>query len=333
MKFGAVSLDEALGAVLAHSVDLGGRRLRKGCVLGADEIAALRNAGKTEVIVARLQDGDVDENAAATQLAAALVPDQDAANLRLEAAFTGRVNVIARCPGVVLLDADRLTQANRIDPGVTVATVPAFQQMAAGGMVATVKIIPYGVAGDALQAACDTATAALRLAPVVLRRAGLIVTEIAGGPGRKGEAAIRTRLEALGIVLDEVRVVAHETGALAGALSEISGELVLILTGSATSDPYDVGPEAVRRAGGTVQRFGMPVDPGNLLFLGDNGGRPVIGLPGCARSPKLNGADWVLSRVACGVPVSDADFAGMAVGGLLKEIPTRPQPRAGKRKS
>ena len=72
------------------------------------------------------------------------------------------------------------------------------------------------------------------------------------------------------------------------------------------------------------------VDPGNLLFLGTLSERPVIGLPGCARAPALNGADWVLARVMCGINVTDADIAAMGVGGLLKEIPSRPQPRAGK---
>jgi molybdenum cofactor cytidylyltransferase len=73
----------------------------------------------------------------------------------------------------------------------------------------------------------------------------------------------------------------------------------------------------------------MPVDPGNLLFVGSLGGRPVVGLPGCARSAALNGADWVLERLAAGLAVTDADIAAMGVGGLLKEIPQRPQPRAG----
>jgi molybdenum cofactor cytidylyltransferase len=127
------------------------------------------------------------------------------------------------------------------------------------------------------------------------------------------------------------RIVPHDTAALAQALQDIAGEVVLILTASATSDIADVAPEAVRQAGGRVDRFGMPVDPGNLLFLGALGSRPVIGLPGCARSPALNGADWVLSRIVCGLPVTGADIAGMGVGGLLKEIPTRPQPRAGRR--
>ena len=157
----------------------------------------------------------------------------------------------------------------------------------------------------------------------------MIVTDIPGGPSNeKGIAAIRGRTEALGLDLCDVQIVPHRVDALAKAVSRTAGDLLMILTGSATSDPDDVAPSAVRLAGGQVDRFGMPVDPGNLLFLGSMQDRPVIGLPGCARSPALNGADWVLSRIACGIETTGSDIAGMGVGGLLKEIPTRPQPRA-----
>ena len=111
------------------------------------------------------------------------------------------------------------------------------------------------------------------------------------------------------------------------ALSEAPGEMVLILTGSATSDIADTAPAALVAAGGGVIHYGMPVDPGNLLFLGDLAGKPVIGLPGCARSPALNGADWVLERLICGISVSADDIMGWGVGGLLKEIPERGHPR------
>jgi molybdenum cofactor cytidylyltransferase len=71
----------------------------------------------------------------------------------------------------------------------------------------------------------------------------------------------------------------------------------------------------------------MPVDPGNLLLIGSAGGVPVLGAPGCARSPVENGFDWVLMRLLAGLKVRRADLTGMGVGGLLMEIVTRPQPR------
>ena len=143
----------------------------------------------------------------------------------------------------------------------------------------------------------------------------------------KGQKAVEARLRALGMRLAGVLTVAHDSAAIADALGRVDGAMALILTGSATSDLDDTAPQAVRQAGGTVARFGMPVDPGNLLFHGRIGARPVIGLPGCARSPALNGADWVLERLACGLEVTDDDIAAMGVGGLLKEIPLRPQLR------
>ena len=329
MKFGAVPLDAAEGAVLAHSVATRDGRLRKGRLLGADDIAALRTAGETEVIVARLDPGDVGEDAAASRLAdAVLAPG---GGLRLSNPFTGRVNLLAKGPGVVALDVQALEAVNAVDPMITIATVPPWQQMAEGGMVATIKIISYAVAETALRQACAAAgTGAVDLRPPVLKSARLIITEIPGGAGDKGRAAIADRLEALSVTLDEVVMVPHRRAPLAQAIAEGLSDLTLILTGSATSDIDDVAPSALRAAGGTLERFGMPVDPGNLLFLGALSGRPVIGLPGCARAPALNGADWVLSRVVCGVPIGPADIAGMGVGGLLKEIPTRPQPRRGR---
>jgi molybdenum cofactor cytidylyltransferase len=83
----------------------------------------------------------------------------------------------------------------------------------------------------------------------------------------------------------------------------------------------------LEQIGGRVEHFGMPVDPGNLLMIGTSASRPVIGAPGCARSPKENGFDWVLMRLLAGLPVPREDITGLGVGGLLMEIVTRPQPR------
>ena len=330
MFFGEVALGVAEGAVLAHSEAVPGGRLRKGIVLGAAEIAALRAAGLARVTVARMEAGDVGEDAAAARLAAALVPDPVAQGLRPSAAFTGRVNLHAVGPGIVELDATAIHRMNLIHPAITLATLTPFHRVTAGTLVGTVKIIAYGVEEAALVAACAAARAAIRVRPVVLRDAGLVLTDAPGLEAKlaaKGRRAIDGRLRALGMRLAAVETVPHEEGAIAQALRGLPGDVALILTGSATSDLMDTAPQAVRAAGGEVFRFGMPVDPGNLLFHGRQGGRPVIGLPGCARSPALNGADWVLERYACGLAVGDADIAAMGVGGLLKEIPLRPQLR------
>ena len=112
MKFGPVATDTAEGAVLAHSVTAGGKRLRKGLVLSAAHVATLLGDGVPEVTVARLDAGDIGENTAAGQLAAALVPDARAAGLRITTAFTGRVNLIAERPGVACLDVPALERFN-----------------------------------------------------------------------------------------------------------------------------------------------------------------------------------------------------------------------------
>ncbi|WP_347313177.1 molybdopterin-binding protein [Defluviimonas sp. SAOS-178_SWC] len=332
MRFGPVPVAEAGGAVLAHSLMVGGRKLPKGRVLAAEDVAALAAAGIALVTVARLDPGDVGEDAAAQRLASALVPDPGLAGLKLTAPHAGRVNLNATVPGIVDIDVDRIHALNRLDPALTFATLAPYTRATPGMLVGTVKVISYAVAGAVLDAACAAAGGAVRVRSVARRSAGLILT-VAGGGGaddklaRKGCEAVAGRLRALGMDLAEVVTVPHETGAIAAALKGLRGEMALILTGAATSDLHDTAPEAVRAAGGHVARFGMPVDPGNLLFLGSFGDRPLIGLPSCARSPALNGADWALERLACGIEVSDLDIAAMGVGGLLKEIPIRPAPR------
>ncbi|MFN0113157.1 MAG: molybdopterin-binding protein [Paracoccaceae bacterium] len=334
MRFGPVPLDAAEGAVLAHSMMAGGRKIGKGRVLTADDIALIAGEGVRGLTVARLDPGDVGENEAAERLARALVPDEGAAHLTLTVPVNGRVNLQAAGPGVTLVDAARVGALNRVDPALTLATLAPFTRVAKGTLCGTVKVIAYAVAGEALARAEAVARGAVTVRPVALKSAGLILTDAPGQAEKlnaKGREAVAGRLRALGMTLAGTVTVPHERGAIREAIGRVGGEMILILTGAATSDLHDDAPGALRDAGGEVERFGMPVDPGNLLFLGRFGGRPVIGLPGCARSPALNGADWVLERLACGIAVGGEDIAGMGVGGLLKEIPIRPEPREGRR--
>ncbi len=336
MKFGAVKLVKAEGAILAHSMQAGQPpyakglcyRIAKGTFLNAQHLADLAAEGHDEITVAQLETGDLHEDAAALTLAQALVPDEQSQGIRISDAGAGRVNLYALGAGVVRLDRSALEALNSVDPMITIATVPDYHRVDAEGMIATIKIISYGVEAAALEQAGAGAAGAIRVLSPVFTSASLIETRVSREmPPDKGRRSMAGRLHRLGVSLSDRVVVPHREAELAEALAEAPGEVLLILTGSATSDPLDVAPEALRRAGGSVTRFGMPVDPGNLLFLGEYQGRPVIGLPGCARSPALNGADWVLERVLCGCTVTSADIAAMGIGGLLKEIPTRPMLR------
>ena len=325
MRFGPVPVAGALGAILAHREVAGDLVLSKGHVLTKADLTALASAGYTQITVAQLDPGDVGEDTAAAVLAAALVGA--APGLRLGTAATGRVNVIADTPGLAALDAAALHALNRINPMITVATVPDLHRMEPGGLVATIKIIAYAVPQADLDAACAAGQGAIALHHPQIDRVALVETRAGRDLGDKGERSLRIRLDRLGVGFAGRDLVDHDSAAIAAALAACDAPLICILTGSATSDLHDTAPEALRQAGGEVLHFGMPVDPGNLLFIGALGERPVIGLPGCARSPALNGADWVLERLLCGVAVTPDDIAAMGVGGLLKEIPSRPRPR------
>jgi molybdenum cofactor cytidylyltransferase len=332
MKFGPRNVRDAQGAILAHSVLAAKRRLRKGTVLGAADISDLEAAGIDQVTVAVLSPDDVHEDAAAEQLAKSLVPPGDTSSLRLSAPFTGRVNIYAEADGIVRIDRDAVNRFNRITDAITVATVHDLQRVTKRALIATVKIIPFATSQANVRDASAAAPGALRFQPFERRQVALIMTRTPGMKPSlltKGAGAVAHRINGLGCELSEPVIVAHEPGALARALGAVKADLVLILTGSATSDEIDVGPAALVAAGGQLVRFGMPVDPGNLLFIGRLGEKTVVGLPGCARSPALNGADWVLERLISGISVSASDIAAMGVGGLLKEISTRPQSRGG----
>ncbi|MFC3072865.1 molybdopterin-binding/glycosyltransferase family 2 protein [Shinella pollutisoli] len=330
MIYGEVPVCEAVGTRLAHSVRAEGLSLRKGHAVTEADRAALERAGVERVIAVRLEAGDIGEDEAAVMIAQAIPPG----NVSLGPAATGRINLHATVNGLFVADRFAIDRLNRIDPAITIATLPDHSTVAAGDMVATIKIIPLAVAGDlARRAAAVMAEGrALQVKAFSPRRVGLVATEL---PSLKPSVMDKTRrlleqrLKPSGSRVTGERRVPHATApvaeAIAGAVAE--NDLVVVFGASAVADPNDVIPAAIRAAGGEVEHLGMPVDPGNLLVLGRVGAVPVLGAPGCARSPKENGFDWVLARIFAGENPGPEEITGMGVGGLLAEIPSRPQPR------
>ncbi len=330
MKFGRIHIDDAEGAILAHSVDAGALKLRKAHRISREDVLLLADAGIGEVSAAVLEPGDLDENEAAAHLASALVGP----GVEARQAATGRVNLHARTAGIFSVDAGAVHAVNAVDPEITLATLADHVTVDPGTMVATVKIIPFGVAAAKVDAAVKAlrGAAVLRVHAFSARRVALVQTVL---PSTKPTVLDKTtkvteqRLRRSGSTIAVENRVNHDAGELSVTLRRLerSADIIIIFGASAVSDDDDVVPAAIRLAGGTVERVGMPVDPGNLLVLGTLSGKQVIGAPGCARSQKTNGFDWVIDRLFAGLAV-DADSIGrMGVGGLLTEIAARPQPR------
>ncbi len=332
MKFGPVPLEEARGAIMAHSQRVGERMIRKGSVLDEAALTALREADRKEVIVARLEPGDVPEDIAADRLAQPLVSPF----LARTRAATGRVNLTAEVPGLLRVDTAMINRLNTIDESLTLGTLPDYAIVAPKDLVATVKIIPFSVPGNVLavaEALIRQAGSPLAVHPFHHLKVGLVVTELPGlkdSVTEKTIAATEQRMTQLtGSLLPPLHAQ-HEETPIAKALETLisqGADLLLVVGASAVVDRRDVGPSGIVRAGGEILHFGMPVDPGNLICLGRIGTRPALVLPGCARSPKLNGIDFVLTRLFAGLSVGPSDIMKMGVGGLLKEIDTRPLPR------
>ena len=332
MKFGPIPVEDAAGTISAHSVKLPGLVIRKGARVSAEQAEALETAGVTTFVAVRTEADDVGEDSAALKIAEAVA----GRTVRVERPFTGRSNLYASRAGILRIDVDTIDRINAIDESVTLATLPAYKPVVEGEMIGTVKIIPYAVPRSVLDAALAAAAPdAIDVAPYRLRSIGAISTLL---PGLKPSVVVKTikalqdRLAPAGASVVHEASCAHDAEALATELrrqAEGAVELIVVFGASAIADRADVIPSAIEAAGGTIEHFGMPVDPGNLLLVGRIGTKPVIGAPGCARSPAENGFDWVLQRMLAGIPVTRADITRLGVGGLLMEIVSRGQPRAG----
>ncbi|MCI4678154.1 NTP transferase domain-containing protein [Rhodoblastus acidophilus] len=321
MKFVTLAIEEACGGLLAHSIRRAQLLIPKGRILAPDDISRLRAAGVARVQVALLDPKkDVAEDAAAARVARALAGSGVIAG----EARAGRCDLHAAFYGLLHFDPRRVDGFNHVDEAITLATLPPHEVFEPGERIATIKVNPYA-APERVVAACEKAAAPLKILPFRPHRVALIQTL---APGLKAQTLEKTtrhtrdRLMALSSALCAELRVTHEEKTLSreiAARGAAGDDLILIAGAYSTVDRKDVVPAALEKAGGRVIHFGMPVDPGNLLLLGELGGTPVIGMPGCARAPQLNGVDFILRRLLAGLPVGRADIMSMGVGGLLRD--------------
>lgn len=333
MKFGEVALDEAIGAILAHKLyDSSGKLvLNKGHWLNADDISVLRQMGLARVTVARLGAADLHEDEAARRIGAVMAGE----HIKMRAPGVGRANLTAAQRGVLHVDVPKLELINNIYDGITIATLREYSLVGAGDMVALVKVAPFGVPQARVvdvERIAEASAAILRILPLQEKRVALIVS---GTEARRERllksfhAPVLQRITGWGSHLLEPTFVAHDQDAVAAAIrAQARADLILVASISAIIDRDDIVPSALLRAGGSITLHGVPVDPGTLLMMGYLDDVPVVGAPGCIKSPKTNVIDWILPRLLTGERLTRANLVSMGHGGLLKDISERPMPRS-----
>ncbi len=327
MIFGLQNIDNIESALLAHALSLSTIRLRKGHVLTVADIELCRQAQLTQLIVAKLEADDVPEDVAAQTVACKLTTT----SIRAGDSRTGRANLYATGNGVLVYDAAALARFNAIDEGLTLALSSPFTPVRKGQMIGTVKIIPFALAKSVIDRGVENCTEIqLNVHIYQPKSATLIQTslpDIKASVRAKTVDVTRHRLQQLDSHLIDGGHVQHTVEALTTYLHDTQGDIILIVGASAIADRADVIPASIVAAGGSVMRVGLPVDPGNLLCLGRLGAALVIGLPGCARSPKRNGLDMVLERYIAGLHLDADTIATLGGGGLLEDVAERALPR------
>ena len=218
MKFGPVTPDEAIGGVTVHTLRQGSLVMKKGTAVGQAEADALKAAGVEQIVVVRLEEGEVSEDVAAEDVARAIAGD----GVMVERAFTGRANLFATRAGVLVVDRDAVDRINTIDEAITFATLSAYKPVVEGEMIATVKLIPFGVEGRLRDAAVAAAGRdALRVAPYVVKRVGVVSTILPGLAPKVIDKTLRVTAERLAPAGAKVVVekrVPHDPAALSAAI-------------------------------------------------------------------------------------------------------------------
>lgn len=324
MKFGPVPLERAEGKILAHNIsDPAGRRLlRKGRLIDPEMLNVLRQAGRTRVWVAELDPEDVHEDEAARRVAAVVA----GGGLEVSSPHQARVNLKAEAPGILQVDRERLRELNRL-PGLTVATLPSGIFVPLRKRAATVKVIPYAMHGRDVEEAEELGRsgAILKLKRLPDVSVGLVLV---GGEGQGSDRldsmadAVRGRVEKMGSTLRGSSTVASRVGEIGAGIEEqvsAGARLVVVAGETAIMDWNDIIPQGILEAGGRIEHFGLPVDPGHLLLLAYLDDVPVVGAPGCIRGSLPDGVDLVLPRLLAGEKLEAEHLTALGHGGLLAD--------------
>ena len=326
MFFGKIKVKDSLNCILAHTITINNKTFKKGTIISDIEKKYFSTNKIKTIVCAKLDKNDIHEDKAANLI----IKKFQNNSLAVEKAFTGRANILANKSGLLVINEEKINSFNKISDDITIATLKNNCKVKKGEMIATIKIISFSVKLLFINKIQKLFLKnALIINPFQNKKCALILTHYNNMNIKLNtitEKRIKERLKNLNCILDTINYCEHDTKDISKNInSNLKNkiEVIMVLGSSAIVDINDKIPEAIKLSKGKIIRFGMPVDPGNLLLLGKIDNTHVIGLPGCARSPSLNGFDWVLERVISDTNINKFDIANMGVGGLLKTLNLR----------
>jgi hypothetical protein len=334
---------ELAGKILCQDVR---PAFRKGHLLRAEDIPVLIAASWSELHLIEPGPGDVAQREAGEHLARIL------ASAGLQIAPAGHRHVLrAERNGLVKIAAEALLRLNTI-PGVAVFTLMNDTVVSAGQTVAEAQITPLMIERRALEEASreKEVVRILDFVPrdvVILKRDdrvlralteklqwfGCTIREIITLP--PDAQSIRETIEhaphpALRATLSPLsrgegsydREGSHErdpSPRLRGEGGRRPDEgMLIIVQGSNALDPLDPVFVALDAMGATMQKIGMPVHPGTLLWIASRKNATIIGLPSCGLGPQLTAFDLVLPKLLAEGSIRNEDLAALGHGGILQ---------------
>ena len=332
MKIKSLAPQDSIGAVLAQTYNLPGKVISKGTFVTNEFVGYFKTCNVKTILCAVPEEGDIHEDEAAEAISSAI----DKNHIYADKASTGRVNFKSQSLCLVRYDRDFIKEVNLVDESIAFSIVEHNQLLAEGDLIATLKIIPFFMQKKYVDRVIKILAKDELFKIHSLKKKEVTLIQTCFEWQKKSiftatSNVTKARLEALGCSLNKEKLINHDYDTLRAIIrSSVKNEpeILLVSGASAITDRSDYIPKAILSEGGEIIQYGLAVDPGNLLLIGKVGNTTVIGMPGCARSPKLNGFDWVLQLLMADIPINREELADMGAGGLLMEIASRPLPRA-----
>ena len=322
MRAQTVEVRQSEGRVLCCTIfRSGGRKLlSKGHILSADDIRLLETEGLGQVWVTELEDGEIGEDEAVSQVAT----ETGCGCLEIRLAAGGRANLFATEECCVLVDDDLLRQIN-CTSNVVIATNVNFSYARAGQRIATIKSAPFAVSRSQLEALTSILRERgpiLQARPIRAPSVAVLYSDPVHGDRARQlfEGVVAQRLDRLGVAAGYALSAVEEETIVARGLQHLlmaNPTAILIASTSSPAGPQDAVGRAMTRVGCHLERFLAPVEPGNLFLLGYKGEVPILSAPGCFRSPKLNVVDLVLPPLLARYRISGWEVGCLGHGGLL----------------